>query len=333
MTGLGDLDSFNLLLSDAQALEASGEIDEATRRLREAALLNPGHGLPFSRLSIIAARRAWGEAGARRAATPPATPRVSMTALGARGRFGNQILQYAYLRLFAARAGAVAETPDWIGRYVFAIDDPLAEGSLPQIVESQFDAPFAIRRECRPSANVDLHGYFAFDTAHYREARDEFRGLFALRESAARIVDAAWAKLGGNERTVVAIHIRRGDFGYGRFWIAPVEWYFKWLNEVLPQLRRPIVYVASDDPVVRDEFARFDPVSARDVDGFPEDLEYLTDFFMLQKAHALAISNSTFSFVAAMLGRPDAIRVRPDPIRSELVSFDPWSAQVVLDPP
>ena len=38
--------------------------------------------------------------------------RILMTCLGSNGRFGNQLLQYAFVRLYAAEHNLVAELPE-----------------------------------------------------------------------------------------------------------------------------------------------------------------------------------------------------------------------------
>jgi hypothetical protein len=62
----------------------------------------------------------------------------------------------------------------------------------------------------------------------------------------------------GGAGTLVGVHIRRRDFGYGRFWIAPERWYAQWLGALLPRLDAPVLYVASDDPQARESFSRRD---------------------------------------------------------------------------
>ncbi|KAL1523629.1 hypothetical protein AB1Y20_018565 [Prymnesium parvum] len=72
------------------------------------------------------------------ASTPSATPSSSdpssaeeagevltMSCLGSLGQFGNQIFQYAFLKLFSELRGASIVCPDWIGRRAFALHDPL----------------------------------------------------------------------------------------------------------------------------------------------------------------------------------------------------------------
>ena len=52
----------------------------------------------------------------------------------------------------------------------------------------------------------------------------------------------------------------------------------------------------------------------------------------VSQADRLAISNSSFSFTAAMLNTGAQEFVRPDPDLRSLVPFEPWDAQILLPP-
>ena len=56
----------------------------------------------------------------------------------------------------------------------------------------------------------------------------------------------------------------------------------------------------------------------------------LADWFTMQEADVLAISNSTFSFTAAMLGKRGAVCYRPQPATRGLAVFDAWNATPLL---
>jgi hypothetical protein len=131
---------------------------------------------------------------------------------------------------------------------------------------------------------------------------------------------------------LIAIHARRGDFGYGRFWIAPSAWYRAWLAALWPRLTRPVLYIATDDPEVAGEFRDFDPLLGRDLDTGSDIPDFVLDHFILSRADYLAISNSSFSFSAALLNASAREFQRPDPNLRRLVPFDPWHAPALLDP-
>jgi hypothetical protein len=124
-----------------------------------------------------------------------------MSCLGKLGRFGNQMFQYAFLRICAEKSGSRIECPFWIGQTLFGHKDaPISQQLPPAIerwdaIESLFDSipeliPYLEKiAEAKSSrvgsealehglANVDLWGFFQFHTrliAHYKEY---FRTLF-----------------------------------------------------------------------------------------------------------------------------------------------------------
>jgi hypothetical protein len=75
------------------------------------------------------------------------------------------------------------------------------------------------------------------------------------------------------------LHLRRGDFGKGRFFVAPTDWYRQWLAENWAGWNRPVLYIASDAPdkVVCD-FAEYHPVTATELGvempGYPDYPDY-----------------------------------------------------------
>ena len=74
-----------------------------------------------------------------------------------------------------------------------------------------------------------------------------------------------------------------------------------------------------------------------DACGGGDDGGALADWFALCRCDALAVSNSTFSFSAAMLaaqaassGASGFVAARPDPRTGALTAFDPWNAPSTL---
>ena len=114
-------------------------------------------------------------------------PVLTMSSLGQLGRFGNQIFQYAFLRICANESGATVECPPWIGQKLFGhADAPISRRLRPAIergefVESLFDlipefVPYLERLAELESSrigsealrnapqNVDLWGFFQWPT-------------------------------------------------------------------------------------------------------------------------------------------------------------------------
>ena len=327
------MQEFKQLLLDGFALELSGDAIEAKQLYRRAAFLSPGSALPFTRLSIIAARALWGSPPSPRPMLSDYQPRVSMTSLGSNGRFGNQLLQYAYLCIYAKLAGCAIETPDWIGRDLFGCDTPLPSNTLPRLSDAEFDANTALLTGGALAVNVDLHGYFCFHTKYWKPFQQHFRGALQLRPEVEQWLDKAYNTLDTKKRTVVAIHIRHGDFGGDEFWIAPIAWYKAWLETIWNNLKQPLLFIATDNATITSAFREYNPLSIDNISSAPEDLNYLIDFYVLTRADFIATSNSTFSFVAAMLNTHACTMVRPDPLERKLVAFDPWNSHPIIKAP
>lgn len=316
----------------AGALESLGRPDEALAAWERAIRCNPGFGEPFTRRAVTLLTHRWGPPPVPAPAGGPGR-RLASTVLGLNGRFGNQLLQYGALRLYAARHGLTLEVPPWLGRHLYDHDDPLPGPALPRVAEAEGEAAVTASLRGEPAtvlADRDVSGYFCGDTTPLAPFKEEFRALFTPGRHLQPYADAVLGRLRDAGRTVVALHLRRGDFGWGRFWIAPASWYLRWLETVWPTLDRPILFIATDDPAQVRAFAAYRPVTGRDLAEPIAGAEFFTDFHVLCHADRVAISNSSFSFVATMLNRNAGGFHRPDPTRQALVPYDPWASPVLI---
>ncbi|MFN3076501.1 MAG: FkbM family methyltransferase [Alphaproteobacteria bacterium] len=328
-----DFPKFAKAVYEAMDFEAAGKSAEAAAAWGRAGEYYPGHTLPFTRRARLLLRMAWG-------GPPPPRPavagrgRIMMSGLGRKGRFGNQLLQYGFLKVYAGLHGLEAETPDWIGRDLFALDDPLPGSPLPGLYETAADfSPPLDAPGKTVHANVDLDGYFQGHTSLLAPHRDAWRECFTLSPAARKAVAPALDRVKTPGTTLVAIHLRRGDF-VGRFWIAPVAWYLSWLAELWPTLDRPRLYVATEDPSLLELFSAYQPLGCEDIAPDPiHGAEYLVDFEVLRHADVVATSNSSFSVTACMLNRDGGRYFRPEPVEKRLVPFDPWDCEILLPPP
>lgn len=317
--------SFRAWMTAGLFFQHIGRGVDAVHAFDRAIAIRPGDATVFTRRAQMLLRHHWGPP------PPPrnpdtAKPRVGFSELGGQGRFGNQLLQYGALRLYADRAGAEAEAPDWIGRDLFDLDDPMPTGPLTRLSEDAVDLLAGPAR-----SGVDLFGYFCGSWKDVSHRRNDLRALFRPAQRSAGYLETAEQRVRAGGRTVVAIHLRRGDFGYGKFWVAPEEWYSVWLSKLWPTLDNPVLYVATDAPALVDRFADFEPLSANDLAAPPPGAEFLADFHVLRSADVIGVSNSTFSVSAAMLNPTIRLAVRPDPRLQALRPFDPWSEPVLLE--
>ena len=321
--------NFPALRALGAILEHTGRTDEALQAFESIIEVNPGSGIAFTRRAAILLRRQWGPPPQPRAAV--AGPRIMCSSLGANGRFANQLLQYAVARLYAEDHGLTAEFPEWIGRELYGFDDPLLGPLLPTLSEKDVDIAGALSgRTAAALAEHDLWGYFQKSSQDFAGHRDRFRRMFKPARQIAALSAEWMSKLGAGDRPLVALHLRRGDFVKTKLWIAPEDWYLAWLGDLWPRLERPLLYIATDDPSVLTAFSAYAPVTTDILTPALSGAEFYPDFHVLTQATHLAISNSSFSFVAAMLNERGVEFVRPERDTARLVAFDPWNAPITL---
>lgn len=224
---------------------------------------------------------------------------VTMTGFGELGRFGNQVIQYMFLKSYATIHGVKEiQVPGWVGAGLFGITDRPVQRAFPAIVEfrgtkanSTFTTdlidyvknsnygrnvseltPDALRAEQPEGAvNVDIWGWFQWHTSYYAPFKDIILDTFTpvgeLRAHCGRIFDEQVRFRNGQKHTVVGLHLRLGDyesiatssFGYP----VPTSWYLEWLANIWQALENPILFVASDNVnAVLKDFADYSPVTA-----------------------------------------------------------------------
>lgn len=108
------------------------------------------------------------------------------------------------------------------------------------------------------------------------------------------------------------------------FRLIPEAWYRRWLEALWPTLDDPVLFIASDDrAAVVPAFAEFAPLTAAALEPLMPEPRYLADFQILARADILAICNSSFSRMAALLA-PAAQRCFVPAVAAQL--FEPYDA-------
>ncbi|MFS2013749.1 tetratricopeptide repeat protein [Azospirillum sp. CT11-132] len=311
---------------------AAGEVDRAVEVLARV----HGHGSRFFTVKSIAGlQQSLARQGKRleRPANPdPAAPRICSSTLATHGRFAHNVLEYVLLRLYAEKFGYRLETPDWVGGYYFDLDDPKPSGGLkPMHFARRILNDLVTGRRDDPRPNVDiLSPLFLFE--HCEEWRERVRSWLRPRPEWLPHVDPVMQALKRRGNTVVALHIRRGDFVWFRYTITETAWYVDWLKALWPTLDRPVLYIATDDPATIADFAEFAPVSLDDLakDGSVQPwtgLEFLQDFHVLMNADVLGVSaQSGYSQLAALLNRNARLFVEPDAAARRIRPYSPWTS-------
>ncbi len=264
----------------------------------------------------------------QRATNPdPTRPRLTSTTLGNRGRFAHNVLEYVLLRLYAEQQGCVLETPDWVGGAYFELDDPVPSGPLPPWPFCRRILNGFVTGERQGEAPVDRDALSPLFLYGYPLAvRDRVRSWMRPRPQWAPWIDPPVDALRAVGNTVVAIHIRRGDFLHYGYPITETQSYVDWLRDLWPTLDKPVLYLASDDiPAVRSAFREFRPVTLHDAGPAWPGLEFLQDFHVLTQADIVGISAASgFSQLAARLNERASLCVEPDMATGGIKPFVGW---------
>ena len=259
--------------------------------------------------------------------------RITMSTLGENGRFANQLFQYSYAKLYALRHGLTAAFPDWEGRQLFGLDDPICAGPpLERLSFAGFtDDDQQLWEREDPPIDVDLWGYFQETPACWQHHRPLLRRLFQLPVEQVRSIDSWRDRVTLNgQRTLVAIHLRRGDYRKSQFdlpyfRLVPEQWYLDWLRALWPTLRSPLLFIATDEPeTIRPAFTEFETVS--ETFGPPSEAlpDHVRDFEILRRADHLAICNSSYSRMAALLALPAQKSYVPSFQMQSFSAYEPW---------
>lgn len=266
----------------------------------------------------------------------PDRPSVTSSTLASHGRFAHNVLEYVLVRLYAEKHGYVLETPEWVGGYVFEIDDPLPSRPYrpfyyPRRPLNRHLEAGAGQGRTPPPAGVDFRSPL-FLLRHSEEYREQVQSWLRPRRVWAPFLDPALERLHERGDTLIAIHIRRGDFVKFNYPVTETAWYVRWLHELWPTLRRPVLYIASDDLAgVRADFAAFDPVVRADVAPDWSGLDFLQDFHVLMHADVVGVSAASgFSLLAAQLNRRARLFVEPDVAGRRIRPFVPWTPGAAL---
>ena len=260
---------------------------------------------------------------------------VTMSSLGSNGRFATQLFQYAFVKLYALRNGLTAAVPDWEGATLFELRDYLAPPNA-RLNELRFDAFTEGERHLwesqQPPSNIDIRGYCQEIPDCWRWHRSLLCRLFSLPNDRATLIgDWCYDVRRGGILTLVAIHVRRGDYcdlphdQVPWFRPVPAQWYLDLLRVIWPKLRNPVLFVATDDPAsIMHEFREFAPLLASG-ELLARIPAHVVDLEIMRRSDVLAICNSSFSRMGALLASPRQTCFIPDFGEKRFAPYDPWS--------
>lgn len=272
-----------------------------------------------------------------------------MRSLGRMGRFGNQLLQRSFIKAYAQEHGSEWQVSPWVGAHLFGLNDPPVTAELPQRNEKYVggDCHRPIPPERDECIGGDYVGWCQFPTDWWTPKRRTVWGDYWPTPAWRERLMPAIQRLGFC--TLIGIQIRRGDYGQGSCYdaITPISWYRDWLERYADTYELPVVFVATEDRGLVDEFARYSPVTVESLgielqtepypryNYLPEDLasgkRHLIDWFpewwMLTQCDILLAANSTFSFTAALASPRSPQFWRPAWAEQAFVREDLWNCR------
>lgn len=259
------------------------------------------------------------------------------------GRFANQLFQYMFLRTYARQHGLKYEYNWWPGNDLFDLNDNVgintSYNTFNEVVDKDGYGSNVIREK---PVNVNLHGYFQMNTSYYRPYKDYIRGIFQVKKYLNDQMLYVDNNIRKDDKKVIGIHLRRGDFKRGReyFFITETDWVKETLKGY--DLSKYRLYIASDSPnLVMNDFKEYDvfdstgydidcPMWNHDIKKRPPN-QFFADFWMLMNSDVLMISNSSFSFAASMLNTRCNEFWRPRLSMKMLIQYDPWNSIPVFN--
>lgn len=278
---------------------------------------------------------------------------ISMRRLGHHGQWGNQLIQYAFLRTYAKRHRIAYQVPPWAGQYFFGHNDPPITEQLPQQEEPYENVThercFGIPQPPRGREYVghDFLGWAQYHTSWYASDRAFIQGLFepVVAPERDRVLPAL-DRLRAGHRTIVGLHLRGGDAGRMIFFLTPITWCLKWLYHNWQRFDRPTLFLAVENLKLVKWFSGYHPVIAEDLGLVPSgpppnytyphtataahrrQMDFFPDWFLLQQSDVMLGAESTFSFSAAWFSRQNTEYWRPRLSTRQFHQEDPWNAPV-----
>ncbi len=210
---------------------------------------------------------------------------MSILSLSMQGRFGNTCMQFLFAYAFAEKHGMEFQCPKWIGERIF----DLPKYARPSRTDFRRVNEFTIFDPCLDTSKP------YYDDREFR-GYAQMRGCMIYTKTEAQawlkikpeIAELCQANIGDAPATHPTVaHIRRGDyFGYG-YPVLTLESYRVACDEF--GLSWPDVQVLTEEhPTPHD--------------GLPDDLGFMPDFYRMVTAKTLLRGNSSFSWLAALLG-------------------------------
>lgn len=247
---------------------------------------------------------------------------ISFTRLGKKGegRFGNQLFQYAHLRTEAKRLNTNFYCPEWLGDYIFNLDDEGERFKLSQDLSAE-----DLKKD---QNNIDIWGYYESEEFFDKNL---IRKIYDFQTNKFDDVLKKYSNIDFGNST--ALHFRFGDklketYYMDMYYIPRLKYYINSLIEIFRKNENfPVqnLVIFSDDislakkemKKILHKFLRFVSKSTEHKKAnikiiFMEDNKDYEDFFIMSLCKNIICAPSTFSWWAAYLNkREDKIIIFP----------------------
>jgi hypothetical protein len=221
---------------------------------------------------------------------------ISFSSLGNRGRLGNQLFQYAFLRTAARKLGVKFHCPAWIGDQVFDLNDQDERALSPQDIVRTYShpplEPGFHARAMDAGDGTDYDGYFQSERYFESEPVNEW---YRFKDRAVHDVRKKYEFI--DFHSSVGMHVRLTDFLYENntdFYVAR-SFYYKRALERISRGRQVLVF-SDDIPLARKLIGTIDlPLVL--IEG---NLDY-EDLYLESLCRDFVCAPSTFSWWGAWL--------------------------------
>ncbi|MBF0452307.1 MAG: tetratricopeptide repeat protein [Candidatus Magnetomorum sp.] len=249
---------------------------------------------------------------------------ISMNDLGIRGRLGHQIQYYLGLKKYARKHNYCLEVSDWLGRYLFeGCDDPFVSDIYDTIDSTDPAFIRSTEDNCSPpKKKFNLRGS-CFHMPTTSEEKQHIQQLLKLRPFWRKKLEPCITRLKKHHKTLLTIHVRRGDFIKDGRYVPSNQVYLKWLEKIWPDLDQPVLYLSSDEAEkIQADYWKFNPFIGRDFGKIFCFDDFLTDFYVLSHSDIVVVAQSSFSRIAAMCNEKCSqfYRVNPETQKIETVN-------------
>ncbi len=276
--------------------------------------------------------------------------KLTMRKLGRWGRAGNQFFQYAFLKTYAKQHNLELQLPPWVGNHLFGITDPPITEQLEPWTEKGRGLIPPYPPQGSVLVNRDYRGYAQYHTSYFSQEREWLTKLFSPTNDTYSRVESAGRQLRTSGSTVIGIHLRRGDYGQSIFPIIPTDWYLRWLEENIGRFRSPVLFIATEDSSLLQDFASYYSQTTEtlgiDLASQPmadctylehdlqtkdsRALDWYPDFYLLSQCDVILGPSSTFSFFAAMIAPCLDEYWRASLQVESFERVDPWNGWPIL---